>query len=66
MNTAKFLKKRNVELFGILLVMLVKGKYWEKLFLKNKIKVNKYLKKNFNVKTNFGRKSCKKDLINNF
>ena len=31
--------------------MLVKGKYWEKLFLKNKIKVNKYLKKNFNIKT---------------
>ncbi len=51
-NTAKFLKKRNVELFGILPgPMLVKGKYWEKLFLKNKIKVNKYLKKNFNMKT---------------
>jgi short-subunit dehydrogenase len=51
-NTAKFLKKRNVELFGILPgPMLVKGKYWEKLFLENKIKVNKYLKKNFNMKT---------------
>ena len=42
-NTAKFLK-RNVNYSEFHHPMLVKGKYWEK-FLKNKIKVNKHLKK---------------------
>ena len=51
-NTAKLLINKNVKLFGILPgPMLVKGKYWEKLFLKNKFKVNRFLKKNFNMDT---------------
>tara|TARA_B100000900_G_C20484256_1_gene676790 strand:+ start:110 stop:859 length:750 start_codon:yes stop_codon:yes gene_type:complete len=51
-NTAKLLINKNVKLFGILPgPMLVKGKYWEKLFLKDKFKVNRFLKKNFNMDT---------------
>lgn len=51
-NSAKLLQKKNIKIFGILPgPMLVSGKYWEKLFIKDRQNVNRFLKKNYNMNT---------------